>query len=67
MATNNMFIRKIDDYNYDNENLILTIRFHSGATRKYHDIPQKIFQGLDAAPDKNEFYREQIDGRFRIE
>ncbi|MGI5849881.1 MAG: KTSC domain-containing protein [Christensenellales bacterium] len=67
MIANSLFSRRIDDFSYDSEKAVLTIRFHSGVTKQYFDVPQKISQGLCEASDKNQFYQEQIDGKFRIE
>ena len=67
MNQNSFFSRKIVDFDYDAETSVLTIRFYSGVTKNYYDVPQRINHGLKDASDKNQYYQEQIDGRFRIE
>lgn len=67
MNSNSMFSRKIKGFDYDPDNTVLIIDFGNGIIKKYLDVSQMIYDSFSSAPDKNIFYQEQIEGRFRVE
>lgn len=62
-----MFSRKIVDVDYDTENAVLRIKFNDGISRRYYDVPQKIYEDLKNASDQNKYFHNTIDGHFRID
>jgi hypothetical protein len=62
-----MFSKKIVDIEYDNENEVLRIKFKDGISKKYYDVPQKIYDDLCNASDQNRYFHNTIDGHFRID
>jgi hypothetical protein len=62
-----MFSRKIVDVDYETENEVLVIKFKDGISKKYYDVPQKIFEDLKNASDQNRYFHNTIDGHFRID
>lgn len=67
MNTNLVFIRKIQNFEYDNENAVLTIHFTVGVKKKYFNVPKLIYDNLQKTADKDLFYHSEIDGVFCVE
>jgi hypothetical protein len=42
------------------ENRILEIRFHSGGTYQYFDVPEHLYHGLMNAPSKGAYFDQHI-------
>jgi KTSC domain-containing protein len=47
------------------ENRVLEIRFHSGGTYQYFDVPAQVHQAFMAAPSKGRFFSERIRDAYR--
>ncbi|MGE5496022.1 MAG: KTSC domain-containing protein [Burkholderiales bacterium] len=62
-----MFSRKIVDLDYDAENRVLRIKFNDGISRRYYDVPPKIYEDLKNSSDRNKYYHNVVDGHFRID
>jgi hypothetical protein len=48
------------DVQYDEKTRELDIRFTSGKTYRYFDVPKKVYSGLLRAKSKGEFFNEEI-------
>ncbi len=64
---NLLYERKINLYDYDEKDSILTIGFKNGISKRYFDVPKPVVENLSKAYDKNGFYRTEIDGLFCVE
>jgi hypothetical protein len=67
MNTNLLFTRKIQNCEYDSENLILTINFTVGIQKRYFSVPKMVYDNLQKSADKDHFYHSEIDGVFCVE
>ena len=67
MNTNLTFIRKIQNFEYDSENSVLTIYFSVGIQKKYFNVPKFIYDNLQKSADKDIYYHSEIDGVFCVE
>jgi hypothetical protein len=61
------FSRKIQDFEYDGENSVLTIYFNTNLIKRYFDVPQRIYSSLQKAMNKDAYYQTVIDGAFCVE
>jgi len=52
---------------YDDNNLILEIEFHNGATYKYFNVPKIVFEGLLSAASYGSYFRYNIKNEFKYE
>lgn len=64
--TNLLYERKINLYDYNEKEFILTINFKNGISKQYYDVPKPVVENLARAYDKNGFYRTEIDGLFCV-
>lgn len=46
---------------------VLQIRFHHGGVYNYFGVPQRVFEGLLAAPSKGQFHHRFIRKSFRYQ
>jgi hypothetical protein len=49
---------------YDANTRTLTVRFKSGGTYTYHDVPEQLYEEMLDAPSIGQFHSLQIRGRF---
>jgi hypothetical protein len=61
------FSRKIQEFEYDDQNSVLTIYFNTNLIKRYFDVPQRIYTTLQKTIDKDGYYRNAIDGAFCVE
>ena len=52
---------------YDPDANVLAVQFGSGHIFHYANVPLKLWEGLEAAPSKGQFYAREIKGRFTAE
>jgi hypothetical protein len=52
-------------YKYDNKARVLTVEFKKGGTYNYYDVPQAVYDQLNAAASKGQFLAQSIKGAFR--
>ncbi len=52
-------------YAYDSESYVLTVEFKNGGTYNYFDVPEAVFEQMQAAPSKGQFLAQQIKGTYR--
>lgn len=59
----------IKSFAYDGENRTLQIKFHSGATINYFDVPASVHQGMQSCQDSvgKYFHANVRAGGFRFE
>ncbi|ACK68813.1 lysyl-tRNA synthetase [Gloeothece citriformis PCC 7424] len=51
-------------FDYDPDKQILRIEFINGSVYKYLDVPKSIYQELEKAPSKGQFFNAQIRDKF---
>ena len=51
-------------FNYDQEEETLTIRFRSGATYEYYDVPENTYYAFVQADSLGEFFNSEIKGTY---
>lgn len=51
-------------YSYNAKSRALTIVFQSGRRYRYEDVPPAIYEAMNAAPSKGEFFNEHIRDKF---
>lgn len=49
---------------YDPQSRTLQIRYHSGRTYSYADVPQSVYEDLLAAPSPGTFVNDSIKGLY---
>ena len=54
----------IRDYDYDDARRVLEITFVSGRVYAYRDVPQEVFEELQMARSKGEFFNRHIRDGF---
>lgn len=52
-------------YKYDDNARVLTVEFKNGGTYNYYDVPQAVYDQLNAATSKGQFLAQSIKGAFR--
>lgn len=55
----------ISDWTYDTGAARLDILFVSGRRYSYHDVPERIAQGMRKAVSKGRYFNRRIRDRFR--
>lgn len=55
----------IRDWSYDAAAARLDILFVSGRRYRYHDVPERIAQGMRQAVSKGRYFNRRIRDRFR--
>lgn len=49
---------------YDAEERLLTITFHSGAVYGYQGVSWEVWRGLTSAPSAGQYFHRHIKGRY---
>ncbi|HEY4196776.1 MAG TPA: KTSC domain-containing protein [Mucilaginibacter sp.] len=57
----------ISAYQYDPDNEILTIRYHSGKVYNYLNVPEKVFREMRSTMVKGIWFNRHIKGKYRFE
>jgi hypothetical protein len=52
-------------YAYDPESYVLAVEFKNGGTYNYFDVPDAVFEQMQAAASKGQFLAQQIKGSYR--
>ncbi len=52
-------------FGYDEGSSTLSIEFKKGGTYEYFDVPQSVYEGMQAATSKGQYFAAQIKGVFR--
>ena len=52
-------------YAYELESYVLSVEFINGGTYNYFDVPETVFEQMQAAPSKGQFLAQQIKGSYR--
>lgn len=61
-----LFQRKIVSFDYDFEDLILTVVFNRGLVKRYCSVSNVTYQEFVDSTDQNKFYMEKINGKYRV-
>lgn len=56
----------VESHTYDPESQHLTVSYRTGATYRYHDVPQDKVDGLRAASSANGYLHELIKSQYRM-
>ena len=49
---------------YDADERVLQIRFNSGRTYSYKDVPEDVFEGLQQASSPGQYFNSNVKGVF---
>ena len=52
-------------YAYDPESYVLAVEFINGGIYNYFDVPEAVFEQMQAAPSKGQFLAQQIKDSYR--
>lgn len=55
----------IESIQYDDETLILEVRFFNGGTYQYFDVPKKVSESFEQSESKGKFLASSIKGHYR--
>lgn len=50
---------------YDHTNQTLTVEFKNGSRYNYYDVPQQVYEGMNAADSKGKYLNDEIKGVYR--
>jgi len=56
----------IEAIGYDDDSQELHVRFLSGGSYTYHDVPRQIFDELMSAPSKGSFLNREVKNVYRF-
>jgi hypothetical protein len=56
----------IEGYGYDVARRTLEVRFKSGQTYTYFNVPPKVFDEMQDAPSKGHFITDHVKGRYEF-
>ncbi len=52
-------------YQYNSNGHVLTVEFRNGGTYDYYDVPQAVFDQMNAAASKGQFLAQNVKGVYR--
>lgn len=52
-------------YQYNTDAHVLTVEFKNGGTYAYYDVPEMVFDQMQAAESKGQFLAQNIKGVYR--
>lgn len=52
-------------YRYGEKAHVLTVEFKNGGTYNYYDVPQMVYEQMNAASSKGQFLAQNIKGAYR--
>ena len=52
-------------YRYDEKAHVLTVEFKNGGTYNYYDVPQMVYEQMNAASSKGQILAQNIKGAYR--
>jgi hypothetical protein len=55
----------VNGFGYEESTQILTVTFKSGGEYQYYDVPQSVFEQMQAATSKGQFLAQNIKGHYR--
>jgi hypothetical protein len=50
---------------FDDEASILIVEFQKTGTYHYFDVPQHVYEAMDAAPSRGQFLAQNVKGQYR--
>ncbi len=51
-------------FDYDAETKILRVEFTNGSIYQYHDVPKSVYEELEKAPSKGQYFNAEIRDKF---
>jgi hypothetical protein len=54
----------VKDAQYQADSQTLTVKFPSGSTYQYSGVPQAVYDGLQKAESKGQYFNTEIKGKF---
>ena len=54
----------VKSFDYDADKKILRVEFTNGSIYQYHDLPKSLYQELEKAPSKGQFFNAKIRDKF---
>ncbi|ACK64935.1 lysyl-tRNA synthetase [Rippkaea orientalis PCC 8801] len=54
----------VKSFDYDADKKILRVEFTNGSIYQYHDVPKSLYQALEKAPSKGQFFNAEIRDKF---
>jgi lysyl-tRNA synthetase class 2 len=51
-------------FDYDQEQKVLQVEFTNGNVYKYHDVPKAVYEELEKAPSKGQYFNTEIRDQF---
>jgi KTSC domain len=55
----------IAGFDYEKEAQVLTVEFKNGGRYNYYDVPESVFDAMNAASSKGQFLAQNIKGNYR--
>jgi hypothetical protein len=56
----------LEGFGYDSARRTLEVRFKRGQTYTYFNVPEKVFDAMQAAPSKGQFVTEHVKGSYEF-
>ena len=66
MKIGSIFSHRVKAYKYNAEKGLLHFDFRSGTNQDYCSVSDNVYQQLENAQDKNEYYSRHIFGKYQI-
>ncbi|MGB5772220.1 MAG: lysine--tRNA ligase [Crocosphaera sp.] len=54
----------VKSFDYDAETKILRVEFTNGSIYQYHDVPKSVYEELEKAPSKGQYFNAEIRDKF---
>ena len=52
---------------YDHDENVLVVEFHGGATYRYQNVPENVYEGMKEAESIGKFLNSQVKGVYEYE
>jgi len=54
----------MDNAHFNDHTKVLTVTFQSGSVYEYENVPERVFNRLNAAPSKGQFFNQNIRNKY---
>ena len=55
----------IAGFSYNQSTQVLTVKFNSGSSYDYYDVPEHVYEGIKIADSKGTYLTTEIKGHYR--
>lgn len=55
----------LERFGYDSSSMVLRVEFKSGGTYDYYDVPESLFEQMQAASSRGSYLAKNIKGSYR--